>query len=728
MVGRQEPTSSLPVTGNVLFYQYMKSKRNPMFLQRNIKRVEAFKAKQADPSSNGTKPQESPTVPKSTPPTAWKMPSMEVFNQEDAKKTFELQIQEVRVTNPQQDTPKKRAALPSIFQSGAQIGVSILEINGNNNQRYSNVRDAVLRGDKTHGKILSVGVAPHSVPRHDLGSGPNGRRLADQYKLRISVNFTNRAAAAEAHSFLGMNVSDDGLSTRLIATYENILDCGEGEQLLELKYQAPAGSCAQASGLSLRVTMNWAAPKKSASAFGRLATTRKSRKPLPAEELASADTSQKISAYKIDYVYTNPQGVDTKLDLQCPNCGLSEFGSVKNLLDHLANQHDLLTYKPTQLPSDGLVQHWRIECEVAEYQADQRPSDNAADPREVEFIACDGNSPVNEGDHHWLDKAGLQSRIAQFNPTDRKNCKYSHQVKPIIIPPRKKYKVPKAPQGIKFFRTASKRPLEAGEMLSESDDNVDISWISKKKRKLIMDDEEIPMEAKRFLVAFDDHILKERLHGDIHLGDSMVRFAETKGEWLVMEGLAQEFRKKINEAWEDGQITEEMALGIVGIINKHKVAICSFGFGADPATSPRSPLSPMAMGIVNRTRSKTRPTHKRVDKGKAKADSLSEVRQWTYHDIFDPVADAMEVEATNPTEQTPVADQCLCGEDPQASIDRTPVVYCGNILCTRHAFHVACVTEHWKPTETPSPDGHGWYCKDCELDPAISTGSEKLYS
>jgi hypothetical protein len=111
---------------------------------------------------------------------------------------------------------------------------------------------------------------------------------------------------------------------------------------------------------------------------------------------------------------------------------------------------------------------------------------------------------------------------------------------------KKAYVVPEAPKGVTFFRSVSKRPLQPGEVISESEDEQDEGWLHRLKDATI-DKSSRPDASKRFLKVFDCFMHKENLQSDMHMADSLIRFARECGARIWRDEIFDEFKSKLNE-------------------------------------------------------------------------------------------------------------------------------------------------------------------------------------
>ncbi|KAL1623806.1 hypothetical protein SLS54_004267 [Diplodia seriata] len=126
------------------------------------------------------------------------------------------------------------------------------------------------------------------------------------------------------------------------------------------------------------------------------------------------------------------------------------------------------------------------------------------------------NQAYLRGDESWI-KTGLGLkkklhpglRIAPL-PQGAVEPKKPMEVLDMPVVERKRHRVPKAPAGLRFYRSDSKRLLVEGELLSESDDEISENWL-KLRRNLATKDAEVATPAKIFMMKWDDYMQDEHL-------------------------------------------------------------------------------------------------------------------------------------------------------------------------------------------------------------------------
>lgn len=263
----------------------------------------------------------------------------------------------------------------------------------------------------------------------------------------------------------------------------------------------------------------------------------------------------------------------------CLFCNRRNYHSLDRLHHHFKTEHDMFTFK---LESGGRdspgcdTNEMNIEIDISDKYSDARASNHVADPREISWVAPWEPFDLKaylDGDESWIATGlGLKSRkYRQFTKPTPLPQGLVEPKKPSEVPDmprieRKKYRVPKAPSGLRFYRTDSKRPLEEGEYLSESDDGISEDWL-KLRRNVATKDAETTIPAKAFMMKWDDYMQDEQLSGDTHAGDAVIRFARKYRSWLKSRDvMGNEFLRKTAELLEDSIICREIFEACVDLI------------------------------------------------------------------------------------------------------------------------------------------------------------------
>ncbi|KAF2471340.1 uncharacterized protein BDR25DRAFT_26002 [Lindgomyces ingoldianus] len=774
MVVRQEGESAKLYFGNLLFYDYLRYKRHPVFLNRNLRRALELHDKEVETSQNQTHPNIPPAGYEHIDRLFWTMPSTEMMRKEEAKKALVIEVRGMvpenakGVVDPTKSSPSKKKV--PLFRTETQLMYSIWSPKSSSFRKTFQDFSATIVGTQTNrgtkivvntSKEIRIGLDDLLV----LSPGDSWRKgMADRYGLQISINFSSSVHVDELFSHL--DIKDSSLRedppTRLIAKWDNVLNCPEEEQLLPLFYRDSERSELRKLGVGVKVYMRWKTPtgvSTLATANQRLKTSLRSkqRQVVGQARYIPPETSPVRQKLAITYVFAKET-----LKLYgpvCPHCHRKDFQTFEDLRMHFDSYHDFFRYRVKMEKETASTQHWRLECDVANHKANTRASDRAPDPRGILVVkpkrAFNKKKYLNEGNKDFQKEARLQKTKAWSSKTVVPVPLHERRKKPEDVPVKPKtarkkflYKVPKAPPGITLFRTITKRPLVEGEWVDESDDDPDVTWLDMKKETVILNDPNIPEQTKRVLIAFDRHMREEQLQGEIHVGDALMRFTRLNLKWLIQENLDPIFIDKVDELSSDGLISGDIYQALIGIIQfftrerLRKSSPHSDSIYRKPSQMLINGFEDMIASVEGSNLEETKSQRDKEQglstnniresvavkgkrKGRAKATRSAVQGADSDGDIEMGDADTPVSPSTKRSETPPIPyDECLCGEGAFCSYNTTkPIIWCNNPDCVRHAFHIECVTGRWAPKEKLDPKRTDWFCQDCELDPDVDTGS-----
>ncbi|KAH8622733.1 hypothetical protein IG631_22482 [Alternaria alternata] len=122
---------------------------------------------------------------------------------------------------------------------------------------------------------------------------------------------------------------------------------------------------------------------------------------------------------------------------------------------------------------------------------------------------------------------------------------------------KKKFVVPPPPEGITFFRSLSRRPLAPGEVISESEDGSEDGYIHSQMDAAIEKSGHCPT-SKQFFKFWNKFVYKENLQSDMHVKDTVIRFAQEYAFSLSYDDTSDEFGKKLDQLVDDEMIPAEV--------------------------------------------------------------------------------------------------------------------------------------------------------------------------
>ncbi|PSN60309.1 hypothetical protein BS50DRAFT_594071 [Corynespora cassiicola Philippines] len=682
MVGQFDKDITREYHGNLLYYKFLRSKRNPVFLDRNLRRALQIHQQQLD-RENGAR-QQSRFPPEGWEHRGrqlWKLPSSAALHEmmeRSEEKYFVLEIKGIKPTSPGTQTwgppSSKRAPL---FRFEVNILVTILDTNSGR-QCGSSVhpQKATITGfSGDQGRVVSVDTPKFTVKVDELKEpevqeeGAWGGCISEEYRLIASLNFLG---SNDAEVFFSCLVPEDSSlqqnpSTRLSTTWDNIIECPPADIVLPFR----ASGSDKDLDMGFHVLMSWGrALQHGETILEALRRENSSTSATRSYLTPPLDSGPIQKKFKITYSY-NGQAV-TRNNLECPKCDKKNtFSVLDDLRMHLVTWHGHFACVATKesKDQDESHEHWLFECTTAEHRADHRASDHVPDPLNIQMIAPDQPFDqrlfLDEGnDGFWQSsRTGKQMKsAAKRRPPGtgaiRPVYKAPDQVQERKPARRIGFHIPKAPDNITFFRTSTKRPLKEGEEVSESEieEDGDWDWLQVRKQVRIENDPAIPEAAKRFLKGFDPFIRDESLHSDLHLGDALVRFSRQKADWLWQTKTTAEFYRKLDELLSDEIITQEV-----------RDWCWEFVSGKKPHDE---------------------------------SDEQDDV----------PMEDAQTVGV--------LPNRCLCGEDALDSRNSRPMVSCSNISCIRGAFHIDCVENYWGSSSISQAaiKSRIWECATCQAD------------
>jgi hypothetical protein len=124
------------------------------------------------------------------------------------------------------------------------------------------------------------------------------------------------------------------------------------------------------------------------------------------------------------------------------------------------------------------------------------------------------------------------------NDTDEMVDPEPHELK-LPVRPRKKFLVPKTDKPL--YDSITKRVLQPGEEIPNSDDEKDEGWLHQRHRDVIMDFTDVTDDEKDYIIRWNPFIVEEHLTSEKFLPEACIRFAEANKSW---------FAKKRSRKWE----------------------------------------------------------------------------------------------------------------------------------------------------------------------------------
>ncbi|KAI9785493.1 MAG: hypothetical protein M1839_009234 [Geoglossum umbratile] len=242
----------------------------------------------------------------------------------------------------------------------------------------------------------------------------------------------------------------------------------------------------------------------------------------------------------------------------CNMCERREFPSIEFLHFHLLTCHDYFKYKISEGRSQEGTTRWKIHLDIADYR-----SFDDDDDEDEKVVWVRPNRPFRlskylRGDDSWvtgktppptpppappqLSRSTSSGRNSQTRQAPGSSIAIDSNTVPDLPEPKsRKFAVP---PGGRYFRSLTKRRLKQGEMLSESDDDVDELWLIQKHKETIDDFADVFLAEKTFMKRFDEHMLRENLCAQRYVPSALIRFCRSNREWLNATDMLVEFWKQ----------------------------------------------------------------------------------------------------------------------------------------------------------------------------------------
>jgi VEFS-Box of polycomb protein len=243
--------------------------------------------------------------------------------------------------------------------------------------------------------------------------------------------------------------------------------------------------------------------------------------------------------------------------LHCPVCHIREFANLERLQFHFCNSHDKYRFILEHQEGDPETQKLRCAVFRVEVADIVRPcaANQARDEQEFSWQkpgrAFDINSYVS-GEQSWvgalprrrtpvatqtqpLSVITTHSQPSQTQAVEPKGLfRPAGEVREIQLPVRKKFQVPVARTRKKtsFYRSINHRAMETGEILSETDDDVDNDWLIKRHHDAISETNGLTKAEKSFRQRWNAHVISEGSPSGRYVSDLLIRFALSNAAWL----------------------------------------------------------------------------------------------------------------------------------------------------------------------------------------------------
>jgi hypothetical protein len=127
---------------------------------------------------------------------------------------------------------------------------------------------------------------------------------------------------------------------------------------------------------------------------------------------------------------------------------------------------------------------------------------------------------------------------------------------------RSKYPVPitRTRTPVPLFTSVTRRVLQPDEELSESDDEIDETWVRDKHAEEVMNATREPLEFRELQIRWNDHVRSEQISSAFYCNDVFFRWVKKNKEWLRSSEKRLYFYHRFSrQLWEAGKISKGVA-------------------------------------------------------------------------------------------------------------------------------------------------------------------------
>ncbi|KTW26629.1 hypothetical protein T552_02638 [Pneumocystis carinii B80] len=236
----------------------------------------------------------------------------------------------------------------------------------------------------------------------------------------------------------------------------------------------------------------------------------------------------------------------TRQDFKCLWCRGKNFRTRQRLHFHFLMNHELFSFK-LETNNPGFLQ---FEVKLANEYPSKRIGDQKMDFRVFQWIRHmrfkhNINSILLDNGESILSRNIMLGMKVEQNELVQMNIKPKPKIQLLFPLKRKNKRRFAAPKMNNLYKTMSKRKIIPGEILSESEDDIDETWLVQKHEDMLDDFMDITMSEKAFMKLWDRFIIKDRPIGHCNLPNSIMRFVHSHRNILHSENLVSEFWKHL---------------------------------------------------------------------------------------------------------------------------------------------------------------------------------------
>ncbi|KAH0542601.1 hypothetical protein FGG08_003009 [Glutinoglossum americanum] len=412
--------------------------------------------------------------------------------------------------------------------------------------------------------------------------------LLNRYTIEISFTTTGSPGwpPEPLKSEFGLSGADLRHPIRLSSTFDYLPHCPKERILLDVEGSSTGGPSVKSTEAALEIMMTWSKPPPQ-----KLRGSLVQKQNFDIEQ----DPTQRVKVrYFIGPAHHEDGNIKKKkvTGYGCLFCDGREFRTIELLHFHLITCHENFKYKVNTRRSHENRTKWEIHLDIADYRGF-----NDEDEDDVGLVWVRPKRPFVlskflRGDDSWitgrtpLPTPPPPSQLSRSTSSARNSQTRQVPGAPTVIDPNTIADLPKPktkkfpiPPGGRYYRSLTKRRLKEGEWLSESDDDVDESWLIQKHKETLDDFADVFGAEKTFMKRFDEHMLRENLCAQRYVPGALIRFCRANRQWLNNVDMLVEFWK------------QSLYLAQHGIINSAHVKACmDIIQGTDEAGQPKARL------------------------------------------------------------------------------------------------------------------------------------------
>ncbi|KAK4504937.1 hypothetical protein PRZ48_002900 [Zasmidium cellare] len=629
---------------------------------------------------------------------------------------------------------------PGAFIRSCQVHVTVTDREVGNTKKYSELRQGRIVGhDNSNGRMtydiflrepfdIDIDIFSSAFPSF-TGKGPWQRQLSDKFNcvLECDVQFEDSESTAEFLTLLEGRPLEEYRTAAanesiVKVKWSNLPRVPKEDELLQLK--RPKGHKALDLQYGAEIDMGW--NERTDMPITRHSRAVRARReelrqlPTPVSEDLEASRNKKCAIkYCFRHSAFEMRSMVTE-DLKCVFCPNDhEHTAFERLLLHYNNHHDHFTFEVEHRPEG--VKAIRISHAEDEYL--EREFGWVA-PRRAFNI----NSHLNGGDD-WTklffekregpqgtpgrrkEKHGTKAAVGKSpsskaagrpqglqidNP--KRQFTEPEEVEDLVPQVRKKHKVPYVP-GVDFYRMTSKQILKPGDEISDSDEDIDDTWMKQRQRRDLkqLGEDGISLD---FNELFNRQLDEEQPMSDTLTSDAIVRFARRWISLLKDPKWKEKFQAKLTQLQTRRILRQETVKYCLDLVEAAQKKEAAEGKKAATVFTP-APTSDNYSGKVRMrwldgalrlTDEKGVPLPEPADVNPAITDSNNNST----------TAKKKAAPAPPPFRSRPPLKPCVCGK---RILGKMGTIACANPKCPTDGFHMACVGLEKRPWD--------WKCGEC---------------